>query len=222
LAVSGTTKSECICEGANNRIGYVPGVATKRYPWFYTVNDRPVQIVELRGGSTDCLVYDHKTGNFVTDRSYLAYVTPGSGKDVDELNAAEFGEIVKSRRADLVKRLAERMCAAKSTSEQDLLEALGVGVKPAPLGGVSARVRGGNTPTFEVDLPEGVLLKGDLDARLGDSRQLPVTGPRASINLMYGVDVPGAAHRCSVFARFDREPSATTPLAAVMFRLDPA
>jgi hypothetical protein len=197
-------------------------VAGKRYPWFYTVNDRPVQIVELRGGSTDCLVYDHKTGNFVPDRTYLAYVTPGSGKDVDELEAKEFGEIVKSRRADLVKKLAEKMCATKSTSEQDLLEALGVAVEPAPLGGVSARVQGGDIPSFEVDLPEGVLLKGDLDTRLGDANKLPRTGPRASHNLWYEVSVAGAKHRCSVFARFDRDPNAATPLAAVMFRLDPA
>jgi len=197
-------------------------VGSKPYPWFYAVNDRPVQIVELRGGSTDCLVYDHKTGNFVTDRSYLEYVTPGSGKDVDELNAAEFAALVKSRRAELVRKMAERMCGAKGTAEQDLLDALGATVNPAPLGGVSARVRGGDIATFEVDLPEGVLLKGDLDARLGDSNRLPQTGPRASINLWYGVDVPGAAHRCSVFARFDREPQPTTPLAAVMFRLDSA
>jgi len=57
---------------------------TKRYPWFYAVNDRPVQIVELSGGSTDCLVYDGKTGNFVIDRSYFEYVRPPgcSARDV--------------------------------------------------------------------------------------------------------------------------------------------
>jgi hypothetical protein len=194
----------------------------KRYPWFYTVNDRPVQIIELTGGSTDCLAYDHTTGTFVIDRSYLQFVTPGSGKDVDELGRAQFAEVVKSRRADLVKKLAQRMCAAKTTAAQDLLEALGVAVNPAPLGGVSARVRGGDIPTFEVDLPEGVLLKGDLDARLGAPQQLPQSGLGASIALWYGVDVAGAAYRCSVFARVFRHPKPTTPVASVTFRLDSA
>jgi hypothetical protein len=194
---------------------------SKRYPWFYAVNDRPVQIVELRGGATDCLVYDHKTGNFVPDRSYFEQVAPGSGKDVDELDAAGFGKLVAARRAELVKKLAERMCSAKSGSEQDLLEALGIGVTPAPLGGVSARVRGGMAPSFEVDLPAGVLAHGDISARLGEARELPRTGARNSITLWYGVDVPGAPHRCSVFTRFETQPQPATPIESVMFRLDP-
>lgn len=194
---------------------------SKPYPWFYTVNDRPVQIVELPGGATDCFVYDHKTGNFVVDRSYLAAVTPGSGKDVDELTADEFSHIVVSRRASTVRKLAERMCSAKTTGDQDLLDALGVALSPAPLAGSSARVRGGDIPTFDVELAEGTLVRGDLDARLGAPQTSPRTGPGAAFNLAYDVDVAGAPHRCTVFARFASDPQATSSPASVMFRLDP-
>jgi hypothetical protein len=81
---------------------------SKAYPWFYTVNDRPVQIAALPGGSTDCLVLDMRTGSFVPDRSYYAYTVPGSGKDVDELTASQFAARVATVRADLLRSWAWR------------------------------------------------------------------------------------------------------------------
>src|SRR5262245_51012711 len=114
------------------------------------------------------------------------------------------------------------MCAAKTTNEQDLLAALGVTLSPAPLGGTSARVRGGDIPTFEVELAASTFTRGDLDARLGEPQKLPRTGPGAPHNLAYAVDVAGVPHRCTVFARFASEPQPSTPVASVMFRLDPA
>jgi hypothetical protein len=195
---------------------------SKRYPWFYTVNDRPVQIVETKSGGTDCLVYEHKTGNFVVDRSYFEYVTPGSGKDVDELDAAGFGVIVAARRAELVKKLAEKLCSAKGTTEQDVIDALGVSVSPAPLGGSKARVGGGMVPKFEVELGEGALARADLDARLGAAQKLPRTGPGAAHTLAYAVRAEGAPYRCTVFASFEEEPRDHTAVKSVMFRLDGA
>lgn len=131
-------------------------------------------------------------------------------------------ESLGRRRAAVVANLAEGMCAARTTSEADLLDALGVTLDAPPLGGTAARVRGGDIPTFEVDVPDGTLTRADLDARLGEPRRLPQTGAHASILLWYGVAVPDAAHACSVFARFEKEPRPVSPVASVLLRLDPA
>ncbi len=72
----------------------------KPYPWYYAVNDRPVKIVRLPNGGADCLVFDFDTGGFTPDRAYLAYLVPGSGKDVDQLTEAEFERLVEARRVD--------------------------------------------------------------------------------------------------------------------------
>jgi len=63
---------------------------SRPYLQYYAVNDRPVNIVLLPNGGSDCLVFDFDTGGFSPDRSYLAHLIPGSGKDVDQLTAAEF------------------------------------------------------------------------------------------------------------------------------------
>lgn len=195
---------------------------SKPYPWFFAVDDRLVAIVRTPDGDTDCLVLDMRTGNLVSDRSQFACVAPASGKDVDELRAAEFSQLVAVHRADIVATLAARMCGARTTSEHDLLAALGVALDPPPLAGTAALVHGGDIPTFDVYLPDGVLTRADFDARLGESRRLPRTGPYSSTVLRYGVDVPGAAHRCSVFARFREEPEPTSAVRGVLLRLDPA
>jgi hypothetical protein len=78
----------------------------KPYPWYYTVNDRPVKLVELPDGGCDALVFDWVTGGFVPDRSYFARVSETCpGKDVDQLTEAQFEQLV----AELRQRLsAER------------------------------------------------------------------------------------------------------------------
>lgn len=80
---------------------------TAPYPRFYTVNDRPVKIVPLPDGGSDCLVFDFATGGFVVDRDYFTYVTPGSGKDVDALDEARFARIVAQRRDEAFQRRRE-------------------------------------------------------------------------------------------------------------------
>ena len=137
---------------------------SKPYPWFYAVNDRPVQIVQLRDGGADCLVLDMRTGNFVPDRRYFAYTVPGSGKDVDAFSASEFAWRVAAIRAQLLRRWAERLCRAQSGAEQDIREALGVATAPPPLRATAARVRGGEIglATVELELPPQVLWRGAL------------------------------------------------------------
>src|SRR5215212_7551833 len=147
---------------------------TKPYPWYYAVGDRPVQIVEVSGG-TDCLALDMRTGNFVVDRSYLAQVAPG--KDAAELTAPLFAQRVATVRADLVRTWAERLCHAKSTDEQGLTAAIGVALSPPPLTASRVIVRGGMVPKVELELPPSVFIRGDFDARLGEAQELPRTGP---------------------------------------------
>ncbi|MBA3394504.1 MAG: hypothetical protein H0T89_17800 [Deltaproteobacteria bacterium] len=80
---------------------------TQLLPRYYAVNDRPVKIVPLPDGSSDCLVFDFATGGFVVDRDYFTHVTPGSGKDVDALDEAQFARIVAQRRDDAFQRRRE-------------------------------------------------------------------------------------------------------------------
>jgi hypothetical protein len=72
---------------------------SKPYPWYYAINDRPVKIVQLPDGSTDCMVFDFASGDFLPDRSYFSRVSEtGIGKDVDQLTQTEFEELVAWQR----------------------------------------------------------------------------------------------------------------------------
>lgn len=77
----------------------------KPFPWYYAVNDRPVQIVELPSGGADALIFDFATGGFVPDRSYFGRVSDtGIGKDVDQLTAEEFHRLVAALRRPIAAR----------------------------------------------------------------------------------------------------------------------
>lgn len=67
----------------------MPAKASKPYPWYYAVNDRPVKFVEMPDGGLDALVFDWATGGFVPDRSYFGLVSQPF-KDVEELSKHEF------------------------------------------------------------------------------------------------------------------------------------
>lgn len=62
---------------------------SRPYPRYYTVNDRPVKVVELADGGADVLVLDWATGAFTPDRSYWEHLS-AHGKDVDQLNESAF------------------------------------------------------------------------------------------------------------------------------------
>lgn len=197
---------------------------TKPYPWFYAVNDRPVVIVATPSGGSDCLVFDFVSGNLIPDRSYMSEVAPGSGRDVDALTQSEFARLVAERRVDVLHIWAERLCSAKSGSAEDLLQAIGASMKPAPLGASEIRVRGDEVSlaNVELELPPGTIAKRELDARFGEGRKLPRTGPYASHTFVYFVEVEGAPHSCSVFASFAEAPNENTTLKSVMLKLENA
>jgi hypothetical protein len=113
---------------------------SKPYPWYYAVNDRPVQIVELPDGGCDALVFDFVTGSFVPDRSYFARVLEtGIGKDVDQLGEAEFETLVAGLR---------RSVSEKHRSTATVWEATGDGELPyrAEIGGRTFTLRVNDFP----------------------------------------------------------------------------
>ncbi|MBI5834246.1 MAG: hypothetical protein HZB16_18275 [Armatimonadetes bacterium] len=68
-------------------------------PAFYTVNDRPVQLVPTGDGGLDVLALDMVTGRFVRAMNYLSRCIGGAG-DVDSITTqAEFDALVAAIRA---------------------------------------------------------------------------------------------------------------------------
>ena len=92
-------------------------MSVRPYPWYYAVNDRPVKIVATPDGGADCLVFDFASGGFVPDRRYFTYVTPGSGKDVDQLDERGFEQLVAARRADASRRRRETQVQWRAAAE---------------------------------------------------------------------------------------------------------
>jgi hypothetical protein len=66
-------------------------------PWYYTVNDRPVKIVETPGGGMDVLALNMRTGEFERAMDYLSKCLGHVG-DVDVLSEAEFERYVAAIR----------------------------------------------------------------------------------------------------------------------------
>lgn len=191
---------------------------------FYAVSDRPVAVVETPNKGAECLVFDFVSGNLIPDRSYLAEVSPDSGRDVDSLSQEDFTRLVAEKRADVLHMWAERLCRATSGAAEDLLTAIGAAMKPPPLGATETRVRGGEIGLANVELvlPPNTVTKADLDERFGEASTLPRTGPGAPHVVAYEVDMPGQPSRCTVFASFASAPEGASSAKSVMLRLDRA
>ncbi len=69
-------------------------------PWYYTVNDRPVKMVETPDGGLDVLALNMRTGEFERAMDYLSKCLGHVG-DVDVLSEAEFHERVENIRRAL-------------------------------------------------------------------------------------------------------------------------
>jgi hypothetical protein len=157
----------------------------------YAVNDRPVAVVPTADGGADCLVFDFATGEMVPDRAYFAYVTPGSGKDVDVLPEAEFEARLAACRAEAgakaarqVRDWAHRLRPA-SGSAADVATALGlrgtglrpgtVTVDPPPPGYRLITISSEPGPVSVELRPAGRLLtRPVLDAEFGTAREWPI------------------------------------------------
>jgi hypothetical protein len=192
---------------------------------FYAVNDRPVAVVPTAEGGSDCVVFDFATGELVPDRSYFAFLIPGSGKDVDALTEGEFAARLATcraeagiRRATQVREWAQRLCTATGGAA-DVAAALGLpavvtdgdaGTVDPPLPGyhrISVTPQRGTSQLARVSAtlrPAGCLLtRAVLDARFGAGRELPIFPDSWDEgHVAYQVAVPGVPAQCTVFVRF--------------------
>lgn len=210
-------------------------MTAKPYPWYYTVNDRPVMIDKLPDGGVDCLVFDFASGDFVVDRDYLSYTLPGSGKDVEQLDEAEFARVISARCADVLHRWAEKLCRTQGGAPAQLVQALGLppdrelvprggamDLEPAPLGADRVIVTGGELGLANIDVrfAEGALTRANLDARFGTGRALPRIAAHHPQMIAYDVAVSGAPARCTVFGELRQGTGADAPVAGVMLRTE--
>lgn len=126
--------------------------------------------------------------------------------------------------AQELRAIAERLCKVATGSEAEIRSALALPAGPLPLGARDFRVTPGPLSVAEVDIKFATpsLTRGALDAALGDAQALPLTGPGAAHVLWYGIAVPGAPARVSVFARFFEPPTAGTVARTILLRIDPA
>jgi len=70
----------------------------KECPWYFSLNDRPVMVIDGKDGGLDVLGLDTHTGDFVRDwDAFLAYNE--GGRDIDDLTKEEFDALVEKHRA---------------------------------------------------------------------------------------------------------------------------
>lgn len=209
-------------------------MSDKPYPWYYTVNDRPVMIDRVEDGGIDCLVFDMTTGDFAPDRDYLTYTLPGSGKDVDQLTEDEFSAVVSRRSADVLRRWAEKLCATNRGTPAEIVAALGIGrdretvargsnvveLDPPPLGADKVMITGGEPSAANIDVrfTPGPLTRAHLDTVFGAGSAVPRVSATHPQSIAY--EVRSGSGRCTVFGQFRQGSGPTDPVNAVVLRTE--
>ncbi len=59
------------------------------FPWYFTINDRPVKVVATPNGGMDVLIANLTTGKLERDLQYLVYCFE-PGQNVQRISEAEF------------------------------------------------------------------------------------------------------------------------------------
>ncbi|MFF5232824.1 hypothetical protein [Dactylosporangium sp. NPDC000521] len=123
-----------------------------------------------------------------------------------------------------LRAIGERLCAVATGSEVEIRSALGIPATPPPLGASECLVTAGELSRASVELrfPVGTLTRRELDEAFGPADVLPRTGPFASHTLGYGLRLPDAPARISLYARFVTTPEPETSVKSVLVRIDPA
>lgn len=70
------------------------------FPWYFTINDRPVKVVATSNGGMDVLIANLTTGKLERDLQYLAYCFE-PGQNVQRLSEAEFNMQMAALQASL-------------------------------------------------------------------------------------------------------------------------
>ena len=99
---------------------------------------------------------------------------------------------------------------------------LGHGLVALPAGIERIRIVGGDVANLDVTLEPKTMDRAAFDSRFGEGRPIPRVDYDRPFVLAYDVRVEGAPARCSVFARFDDEPTNPgVPASGVTLRIDP-
>lgn len=76
------------------------------FPWYFTIDDRPVKVIAMPNGGMDVLIANLTTGKLERDTQYLAYCFE-PGKNVQRLSEAEFNARLAALRSSLRDRQAD-------------------------------------------------------------------------------------------------------------------
>lgn len=104
-----------------------------------------------------------------------------------------------------------------------VMDGLGQGrLDPPPAGLAWVHLVGGPVAHLDIGLHRRVIDRAALDSRFGTGRPVPRVDYDRPYVLAYDVSVAGAPSRCSVFGRFDDEPTTgSVEASGVTLRIDP-
>lgn len=124
----------------------------------------------------------------------------------------------------LLRTVAERLCAVATGSEDEIRAALAMPTTPPPFGARACDVTAGvlSRASVELKFATPTFTRADFDATFGAADELPRTGPGAAYVLAYTVAVAAAPAKVTLFARFPEKPQPTSGAKTVLLRIDPA
>ncbi|WP_238010468.1 hypothetical protein KZZ52_25085 [Dactylosporangium sp. AC04546] len=154
-------------------------------------------------------------------REGLAIYEQGVAPDYPELPRlwADLAPILRHPPgAGELRAMSERLCAVATGGKEEIRRAFGTPTIPPPLVTAGELSRASVELHFEALAPT----RRELDETFGPADVLPRTGAFASHVLAYGVRVPGAPARVTLYARFATAPEPGTSPQSVLLRIDPA
>jgi hypothetical protein len=155
-----------------------------------------------RDGRDQAFVYDGISGNFKVDPSYLELVKVGSGRDIVELDASRFEEVLAMCRVELVHHWCKTMCTIKG-SAVELFELFGDGHKPPlPMSSDKVEIKPDELAfaTVVLRFPPGVLRRSHIEQKLGAGVEQARAQEFFPHRFRYPVHVPGAKYICALYA----------------------